>query len=298
MSKARFLVAKYAPDVRRMEPRNVGVIVWVEGEVAARFAGEKVNGHITATPPSALHVRSPSAYQEWVRYWRGLLDRPELDDRTGTIFKREDQRFLDALRSKSKTQYILVDGGFFLHDVKAEEIGGVVDELYEELVARPEPRDKSTERELNTQWERRLARSCREVVDRSGLCGRSNFWSNQAVPCDVGDVRQGLPFDYLMTQKGTGLPRLALQRVPLWRPMYVHSTAFRFQWLQNSYSLGTENCAALIFREESLAVPRERQAEIDQSAQLLRKFATLVNVADVERAGMQLAALADPYVSV
>ena len=35
MATPRFLIAKYAPDLRRMEPRNIGVIVWNEGTTAA-----------------------------------------------------------------------------------------------------------------------------------------------------------------------------------------------------------------------------------------------------------------------
>ena len=34
-SNTRFLVAKYIRDMRRLEPRNIGVVVWIDGMVAA-----------------------------------------------------------------------------------------------------------------------------------------------------------------------------------------------------------------------------------------------------------------------
>lgn len=43
MNTPRYLIAKYIPDLRRMEPRNIGVIVWSPQGVAARFAAEKAD---------------------------------------------------------------------------------------------------------------------------------------------------------------------------------------------------------------------------------------------------------------
>ena len=40
MNTPRYLLAKYIPDPLRMEPRNIGVVLWAEGNVAARFVGE------------------------------------------------------------------------------------------------------------------------------------------------------------------------------------------------------------------------------------------------------------------
>ena len=40
MNTPRYLLAKYIPDHLRMEPRNIGVVLWAEGNVTARFFGE------------------------------------------------------------------------------------------------------------------------------------------------------------------------------------------------------------------------------------------------------------------
>ena len=43
MSTPRYLIAKYIPDLQRVEPQNIGVIVWAPGVAAARFAAEKAD---------------------------------------------------------------------------------------------------------------------------------------------------------------------------------------------------------------------------------------------------------------
>ena len=63
---ARFLLAKHVPDLRRMEPRNIGVIVWAHGHVRARFAGDPGSSKPKDAGPN-------SSYQEWVTYWRNQI---------------------------------------------------------------------------------------------------------------------------------------------------------------------------------------------------------------------------------
>lgn len=69
MSAVRYLVAKYVPDLRRMEPKNIGVVVWSDGVVAARFAAEcpEKSGTVDDRCVPGF-VRSLSAYKQWVRF--------------------------------------------------------------------------------------------------------------------------------------------------------------------------------------------------------------------------------------
>ena len=65
MAAPRLLIAKYVPDLRRMEPKNIGIIVWAaDGAVAARFAGEEINGRYTVKPPKIANSRK--AYRDWL----------------------------------------------------------------------------------------------------------------------------------------------------------------------------------------------------------------------------------------
>ena len=61
-------VAKYMSDLRRREPRNVGVILSVDGRLSARFQGERDDGELDGR--RARMVGSLDNYRDWVHYWR------------------------------------------------------------------------------------------------------------------------------------------------------------------------------------------------------------------------------------
>ena len=37
MNTPKYLIAKYIPDLNRMEPRNIGIVVWSPEGIEARF---------------------------------------------------------------------------------------------------------------------------------------------------------------------------------------------------------------------------------------------------------------------
>jgi hypothetical protein len=65
----RYWVAKNVEDQFRNEPRNVGVIVWGERSIAARFIGEKESAAIDRRL-LGQRFRYPDIYLQWVAYWR------------------------------------------------------------------------------------------------------------------------------------------------------------------------------------------------------------------------------------
>ena len=70
---AKFFIFQMTPDLFRREPRNVGVVVEANGHTAARFFAEGLNGDIDGRRIKALP--SPSAYRQWVKYWRRTLQK-------------------------------------------------------------------------------------------------------------------------------------------------------------------------------------------------------------------------------
>jgi hypothetical protein len=69
----RILVAKYVEDLRRWEPRNVGVIVEAKDGYAARFVGERPDGGV-----DGRKVRwniDPEIYRGWIAFWKECLDK-------------------------------------------------------------------------------------------------------------------------------------------------------------------------------------------------------------------------------
>ncbi|MEK7122366.1 MAG: hypothetical protein AAB855_00760 [Patescibacteria group bacterium] len=74
MTKAKYWIAKHISDPFRNEPRNIGVIVEMNGMRDAKFVGETRLGHIDGRT-----IRSdfshPEVYRQWVEYWRSEMDR-------------------------------------------------------------------------------------------------------------------------------------------------------------------------------------------------------------------------------
>jgi len=129
----RFLIAKYVEDVRRMEPRNIGVILWAGGHVEARFLGEGDPGTIVKKP-AFIGQKNLPVYTDWVSYWRAQMAKTALQ-MDGDQVPKCDPVFLDALRKKCRENYLLVDAGLVPAPIEPQELKGAVAQLYEELVA-------------------------------------------------------------------------------------------------------------------------------------------------------------------
>lgn len=67
-----YLIAKYVDDIRRNEPVNVGVVVFGDGHVAARFEGEDDQGRLDKRR-IRKRVSGRDAYVAWVQHWRRLV---------------------------------------------------------------------------------------------------------------------------------------------------------------------------------------------------------------------------------
>src|ERR1700687_4815753 len=124
-----YLVAKYVSDLQRMEPKNIGVIVWTPSAVSARFAAEKPNkpGEIDGRSIPAF-VTSMAAYKQWVDFWRSELNTKPL--RAGKILRK----WSDNLRQSSWGNFWLAEGGTILDDVRSDDVEGIADDLFRKLV--------------------------------------------------------------------------------------------------------------------------------------------------------------------
>lgn len=69
----QYWIAQHVTDLFRNEPRNVGVIVSVDGVLAARFLGESDANTTQLDGRKLKHFTHPDVYRQWVAYWRGLL---------------------------------------------------------------------------------------------------------------------------------------------------------------------------------------------------------------------------------
>ena len=76
---ALFWTAKYIEDPFRNEPRNVGVVVSLNGSIASRFIGERDDGSFDARRLGNKFLY-PDVYSQWRQYWRKTLRADKVDE--------------------------------------------------------------------------------------------------------------------------------------------------------------------------------------------------------------------------
>ena len=125
MTSPKYLVAKYIADVCRMEPRNIGVIAWVDGTVVARFA---------ESPPK--FIRDKRAYRNWLYLWKHKIGQPVIESSDHTLrATKESPDFLEVLKATGKDNYVLMDGGSVLEQV--DDPNDLINYLFSTLVGEP-----------------------------------------------------------------------------------------------------------------------------------------------------------------
>jgi hypothetical protein len=283
MSSPQYLIAKYIPDLQRVEPRNIGVIIWAPSAVEARFVAEKYDrpGEVDgrSIPP---FVTSASAYKQWIRYWRDELQKVEIAPIAGGPKVSQGSRdYLAALQSSSKGNFVLVEGGYLLDEVDADALPAVADQLYATLVepgALDEPRDPT------------LDEVCEQLIQEVGLDRDPNFRSRYTVNCRVAEETEE-PYEFSHAYENGCLQRL-YQRVPfpkkrtLFRKT-IHDSAWMFEKVVQANIIQRDQGAALVYaNEEQRADP-----EIERSLRVLGSVTRVLNLNDREAAQNEFASL-------
>jgi hypothetical protein len=271
---ARILIAKHVPDIRRMEPRNIGVVVWSDQGIAARFVGDdtkKIRG-----------FEEDSSVREWIAYWKHLIGKPEVMDGRGKLVHSTDPEFFELLKSKSKTQYALVEAGQLLERVGIAELRDVAESLFEELVSTaPKKESRSSLAHVGKQ----LSENVTEAIQNSDIIKINGFRKKYDWICNLGTTREYFHFDYAVHDGG---PQMIMQRVP-WKLDKVYSTAYQFQSMSTVYhQLTSDQCVSLVFASDT-----DSQIERISSAwSVLSCRGRVINVHDVDAAIKELNQLA------
>jgi hypothetical protein len=285
MSPVRYLVAKYVPDLRRMEPRNVGVVVWSRGEVVARFAGERREqpGEVDGRSVPGF-VTSLSAYKQWVRFWRKELEKPAVRALpAGEPVSRSSPDFLKTLAATSRGNFHLVEAGMLLDPVAEDELPRVADFLYagivEEVQSAEEPRDPS------------LEEVCERIIEETRLACHPFFRRNYPLTCRVWDQREET-FEFTFAF-GNGTPEHLYQQLPLPRrrktlKRNVHDVAWMFEKVIASGAIPSERGGVLVYpSEEQMA-----DGEVERSLQLLGSITRVLNLREADRVRSEFEQLA------
>ncbi len=276
----RFLLAKFVPDLRRMEPRNIGVVVWSEEAVVCRFAGESEDG---VRPPANLHV-SPNAYRQWVDYWRLWIMRDKIKGDDGVEVKRSEARFLDVLKQKSREQFMLIDGGLLMKNVGSNDLPELLNELFEELVGTGKP---PTKLDAHAESAQRLHNAAKKAMKEAALDRRPDFHSSFDWFCPVGKTKtkQHFHFDWALHGRR---PKMLMSRLLLWNQSDVESLAFKFEKMRDAYDLPKEQCTAMVYATGDVL----KEKDVKAAKKMMEEIGTVVNLADGERAADSLRSLA------
>ena len=254
-AEPRFLVAKYAPDLRRMEPKNIGVILWHRGLVESRFVERQ----------HADFVNDLETFDRWVSYWNKQLAKDTLSISREDPISREDDQYLDVFKRTQKGNYLLCEGGFLLEDV--ENLKDAADFLFEQLVIEVpvvEP-DRATER---------LEASRRQVLEKVGVWNSTAFRKNtEGYPCRVHGVWKIFKFHHALVN---GDPRAVFHRVLVDNDPSWQTSVFRFEGLLNYGKVKKDHCAAIV----SVSPTELEDKNIRDNLQILQEVATVVNVED------------------
>jgi hypothetical protein len=277
MNTATFAIAKYIPDLKRMEPRNFGVVAWNRGQCAARFIGD--NKESDTRQLSRLELAAKDTYFQWIDYWRLQMAKDQLRSRDGSTFTRDKPEFLNALCSTSLDNFILAPSGHLTESVPASKTEDIAQSLFEAVVLTDEPHRKVTADNTET-----LRRETNRALEASGVASVPGFWRGFDWLCPVGDTMQHFHFHFAIHHTA---PEAVLQKVNLHRQVTVNDAAFMFQAMQAKY-VTRDRCGAIVYAEESDL----KDDAVYQAYKLMASFGVVINVADPSDAIPKLATLA------
>jgi hypothetical protein len=268
VSAARYIVAKYVPELLRNEPRNVGVIVWTPEKVDARFWGENGGGDVDGRKVPEW-VQSQPTYKEWVHFWRNCIVHGAVQTKDKTIHA-DTVKFLDALKEQTgNANYILGDTGSVTDEIEPSDLPALTSYLFDILV------DRETDEET-AKNAYQLERACNKVIRKTRVFNDKRFIRDKGVFCKITEgVNELFQFDYYYG--GNGDPTWLSKRVPLGTRQlnkHVDSTAWQFEKVIRSGVIPKERGAALI-------MPTEKQRSDEQVQRAINVLHTVTRVIDL-----------------
>ncbi len=250
----RYLVAKYAPDLMRMEPRNIGVILWANGDATARFLPSDETDFID----------DKELYDRWINFWNRLIEEKCISN--GRRIALDDPAFLDAMLKTQKGNFLLFDSGRVYDEIKPSDLSAAADFLFGELVAIVSETPATA-----TIASERLCAASDRLMSKTRLKDRSDWQGAATVTANVKGTPQRFPFHYVI---GTAdRPKALFHRVPVARAQSVTSASFMMEYA----SVQQSRRAALIDR----STPGDA---VSSNVALLRLFATVIDVNDPDAA--------------
>jgi hypothetical protein len=215
--KNRYLIAKYIPNLARMEPKNVGVFLHMDGRLFARFIGER-NLALDLRAVRSL-VSHTGTYKQWIEYWRHLMTKQVAGD-----------ELLNQLLATSNGNYIVTEGDVVF---PPKEMSGdplrILEYLFQFLVG-DFPEQKESLEQVS------LSAKCEEIIKRYGLKKTTYFEESPIISVDVDGITQHLKPSYRwLNGAEVCFQKVSLDAVKLESTQKdVNSALWMFEKLKNS----------------------------------------------------------------
>lgn len=279
MTNPRYFLAKYIPDLARIEPRNVGVILWSPHGTVARFAAEKAGrpGEVDGRSTAQFGIVSTDSYRQWIEFWRCELDKTSISPiPCGPPASKDCPQFLDALASFNRGNFVLAEGGFLLEAISPGQMNDALNDLYQRLVE-PTSADEARDHDLNELCDRLLAKT---RIDHDPY-----FKKRYEIPCQVGrGVEERFEFSYAY---GNGAPKRLYQKVPLSQRTnrsslrrIIDSTAWMFEKVVQNQIVAEDQVVSIVYLPSHIA----KEHDIARGVSVLQSKSRILNIGDEDQA--------------
>jgi len=282
LTTPRYLVVKFIPDLTRMEPRNVGILVWSRKGTAARFMGEKANspGEIDARLPGFIKDVLP-AYRQWVKFWQTEISKTNIEPYSGGEPVSVDSvDFFKVLKSSGKGNFLVEDGGILLDELSpCSSPKDFADYLFQHLVEEPSDNDAMTK-------DVTLQNIAEDAFEKSHIKADPHFHNDYPIDCPIGDAGKKTKLQFSHAYKNgslTLLQKVSFPKTATTLKTIVRSNAFMFEQAIKSNFIDRSHGCALIH-----ILPEQRnEPEISEAIDVLDTYATVYNLHDQEELFIQ-----------
>jgi len=256
LTTPRFLVAKYIPDLARMEPKNIGVVLWRPGTVLARFLQSR---------EAAKFVSDIDVYDRWISHWSQAIATGEVRVKRRDNVTKDSDDFLCALQGTQKGNYVLAEGGEMMQKLARTKIPAALDFLFHQLVGdATAPGIVESEHRSHA-----MASICNRLFSEAGLSDRRDFVRTPQIECQVGAaVREFKPHYGILPNKQ---PHAIWHRVDITHIKDVDSTAFMFDNLvRKGVVAGKDRCGTMVHGDI--------EEQVKGALATLAEVSTIINV--------------------
>ncbi|MEX1042407.1 MAG: hypothetical protein WDZ51_17375 [Pirellulaceae bacterium] len=237
-----------------MEPRNIGLFLWHEGKIAARFMSSD----------AAKFVSDRRNYQDWVDYWMEMVSAGVILDKRGGDVDVSCEKCLDALLSTQDGNYLVVDSGFVAAKLHESQIETAADSLFRELVSPPGWGPATAHAR-----KRALKSASRKVFKRLGVAQRSDFKTDHNIQCDTFGVKRHITCDIYI---GNGTPKVLFQNADLAKEQSVNSSAMVLHSITSSRLLDKRWCRFL-YRSSDLV-----NSQAEENLEMLNSICETIDI--------------------